>query len=156
MSSKERDQERKDFDERQSRQKAAPTPASVDPAGATYMSINEPPGSMVGGEGGGTAPGDKAVLTDLEPDTAEIGDEDLTMTVTGTGFTADCKILFNGGEEPTTFVSDTEVSTIVRPTSASVAGEYPVQVRNAAGDSDALTFEFTEPEASGTRKKGRR
>jgi IPT/TIG domain len=88
-------------------------------------------------------PGEPATLTALSPQTAVVGDADLTMTATGTGFTADSVIVFNGGEEQTTFVSETELTTGVKPSLASGAGDVPVLVRTAAGDTAPLNFTFT-------------
>jgi hypothetical protein len=93
-------------------------------------------------------------VTSIEPDSAEMGSEDLEMVVTGTGFTENSVIVFNGGDEPTTFVSETEVSTGVKPSTAGVAGSYPVLVRNGQIQSNSATFSFTEPANGGsTRKK---
>src|SRR4029450_3389202 len=66
-------------------------------------------------------------LTSISPATAVIGGADLTMHCYGTNFTTDCKILFNHGVETTTFGSATELTTIVKPSLATVAGSYPVQ-----------------------------
>ena len=84
------------------------------------------------------------VISALNPSTAEIGSADLVMTVTGTGFINSSVIVFNGGDEATDYVSDTEVSTGVRPSTATVAGAFPVLVRNGTAESNALDFTFTE------------
>jgi len=121
----------------------------------TVASINEPPGSTIGslnpgGPGGPPVdPGQPEVtdppdLLEIDPDVAQIGDEDLTLTCTGENFTADSVITFNGGDEPTTFVDANTVTTIVKPSTATTAGSYPVTVRSAHGESDPLEFEFTE------------
>jgi hypothetical protein len=82
------------------------------------------------------------VVSSLNPAEATIGDPDLVMQVVGEGFTADCVITFNGGDEPTNFVSDTVLSTIVRPSTADVAGEYPVTIKRGAEESPPLSFTF--------------
>jgi hypothetical protein len=119
----------------------------------TAASINEPPGSTIGsanpgGPGGppveGGAESEPPDLLDIDPDVAQIGDADLTLTCTGENFTADSVITFNGGDEPTTFVDANTVTTIVKPSTAGTPGQYPVTVRNANGESDPLEFEFTE------------
>jgi len=128
---------------------AAPTPQEV-PEGGSLASLNEPPGSSIGGN---TEPAaEPPELLDLEPEVAVIGEPDLTLTCTGEGFTADTKIWFNGGEEATVYVSDTVVTTMVRPSTATTAGEYEVTVKNAAGESEPLTFEFVEPTRAATAK----
>ena len=72
------------------------------------------------------------------------------MHVIGTAFTADTQIIFNGGEEATTMLSDTELTTIVRPSTASGPAVVPVFVRNFSGESNPLDFEFTEAPVSDT------
>lgn len=89
-------------------------------------------------------PGLEPTVSNLSPSTAAIGDPDLTLTVTGTNFTSSSIIVFNGGEEPTEFISDTELTTIVKPSTASVAGSYPVLVRQGSVDSSPRPFMFTE------------
>ena len=81
----------------------------------------------------------------LEPSSAEIGGVDVGMTVTGTGFAPTSKIVFNGGEEVTNVISDTECSTTVKPSLAQAAVDVPVLVRTDMGTSNTLTFSFTEP-----------
>ena len=96
----------------------------------SVASVNEPLGSTIGSEieggGGGTdpTPTDPPDLLDIDPDVAIIGDADLTLTCTGEDFTADSVITFNGGDEPTTFVDDNTLTTIVKPSTASVAGVF--------------------------------
>lgn len=80
----------------------------------------------------------------LEPTEAVCGDaDDVELHVHGSGFTAESVITFNGGDEPTTYVSETELTTIVKPSTATTPGAYPVTVRNGTGpESEALNFEF--------------
>ena len=98
------------------------------------------------GNGGGATPEPPATpkVTGCTPSTAEIGAADLTLQVTGTGFTQASTILFNGGEEPTTFVSATRLTTIVKPSTATTPGTYPVGVVGADGEA---SFTFTEADA---------
>lgn len=86
-------------------------------------------------------------VTALEPNTADVGGPDLTLHVRGTGFTAATVILFNGGEEPTEYVSVTEVTTVVRPSTASGPWSVPVTVVGA-DPATAPHFQFTEPEGN--------
>ena len=93
----------------------------------------------------------------LDPNEAEIGGPDVTMTVTGIGFEDGAVIVFNGGDEPTEFVSETEVTTGVKPSTAGTPGTYPVAVRNPDGQvSNELGFTFTEPVARKTKAKAKR
>jgi hypothetical protein len=92
------------------------------------------------------------VLSSLNPSTADVGSPDLTMVVNGTGFTSSSVIVWNGGDEPTTFGSASQVSTIVKPSTASGPYTVPIAVRNGDKVSNELQFQFTETIA-GTRKK---
>lgn len=67
-------------------------------------------------------PSDVPVLTALVPDKAFVGGPDFDIQVVGENFTADSKIIWNGGEEPTTFVSPTLLTTGVQPGTATVGG----------------------------------
>jgi len=87
------------------------------------------------------------VLTSLNPATAEVGGADVTLHCIGTGFSEFSVIIFNGGPETTTFVSATEVTTTVEPSTASGAVTVPVAVRNGYSVSNSLDFTFTEPAA---------
>lgn len=88
-------------------------------------------------------------ITSLSPNTAVVGGPDLTMTVVGSGFTSGSVIVWNGSDEPTTVVSATQVSTGVKPSTASGPWAIPVAVRNGDKMSNSLSFQFTE--AAGTR-----
>jgi hypothetical protein len=91
----------------------------------------------------------------LAPDTAVAGDPtDIEMVVTGTGFNELSKIVFNGNDEPTTLLSDTQVRTIVKPSMFAVAADVPVSVRTGALRSSDLTFSFTEAAAQTARREG--
>jgi hypothetical protein len=79
----------------------------------------------------------------LAPDTAAIGAPDFTVHVTGTGFTPDAVIVFNGFDEPTTVVSDTEVTTGVNMAVWQAPVSVPVQVRAGGNLSNSKIFTFT-------------
>lgn len=101
------------------------------PPGSSFEIEHEPP----------PAP---PTLTALSPDTAVSGDPDFTLSCTGTGFDADTVIRFGDFDEPTTFVSDTEVTTIVKPSLFS-PGTVPVQTHEGTIYSDPIDFTFTGP-----------
>ena len=84
------------------------------------------------------------VLSAISPNTAELNAPDVTMTCTGTGFTEDSVIVFAGNDEPIVFVSDTEISTVVKPSLGWGAVAVPVLVRNGTAESASLDFTFTE------------
>jgi hypothetical protein len=91
--------------------------------------------------GGGTAP----VLTSLTPASVALGAPSFTLHVHGTGFAPGAVIVFAGKDEPTTVVSDTEVTTGV-DMSVWVGPDpaVPVVVRGADGAvSNGLAFAFT-------------
>jgi len=83
-------------------------------------------------------------ITELEPNSAEIGEESFTLHVRGTGFGPDAKIVFNGHEEPTTFVSPTELTTGVNMDVWKGPSEpLPVKVVTKVGDaSNEEMFQF--------------
>jgi hypothetical protein len=83
-------------------------------------------------------------VTTLAPATAvsETG-PDLTMTVNGSGFNQFSIIVFNGHDEPTNYISDTQLSTIVKPSIFIVPAVVPVCVRNGNLRSDEVDFTFT-------------
>lgn len=87
---------------------------------------------------------DPPTLTSLSPDTAASGDPDFTLSCIGTGFTSSTVIKFGGHDEPTTLVSDTEVTTGVKP-SLFVPAVVPVLVHVGELESDPVNFTFTEP-----------
>lgn len=85
------------------------------------------------------------VIISLTPNTAECGSADLEMKVTGTGFTPDSVIVFNGHDEPTDFFSETEIGTGVKPSLFTVAATCPIFIRNLGGSSNVAEFTFTAP-----------
>jgi hypothetical protein len=109
-------------------------PGPVTPGWSNVVAVREE-----GAEGGGTAP----VLSALNPATAVLGSANFTLSCIGEGFTPDAVIAFNGLDEPTTVVSETEVTTGVDMSVWAAPATVPVTVRTAAGESAPLTFEFT-------------
>jgi hypothetical protein len=79
-------------------------PNFIDP----YLAVAKPP--------------DVPVLAQLVPDKAFVGGPDFDIQVVGENFTADSKIMWNGGEEPTVFVSPELLTTGVQPSTATVGG----------------------------------
>lgn len=85
-----------------------------------------------------------AVIEGLDPEWADLGDPDFDLHVFGQNFEELSVIVLDGNEERTTFVSATELTTKVRPSTVSAAATVPVAVRQPSGDSDELPFEFRE------------
>lgn len=98
-----------------------------------------------GSDEGGTEPGSPRV-TGITPNTAEVGGPDFTVTVNGGGFTEESVIVWNGGDEPTTYVSKSAVTTDVKPSTASGPVTIPVTVRNGELTAEeTVDFTFIDP-----------
>jgi len=89
----------------------------------------------------------------LNPDTAACGDADLQLIVDGTGFNNATIITFNGNDEPTALLSDTQVRTNVKPSLFAVPAACPVGVRTGGLRSNTIDFTFTDPAASRGRRR---
>ena len=95
----------------------------------------------------------KPVIESLSPENTTIGSESFDIHVVGTGFDETSTILFNGYEEPTTFNSETDVSTGVNMPLWAAPVVVPVMVRNSTGAlSNTVPFEFLDTPAR-TREK---
>jgi hypothetical protein len=87
-------------------------------------------------------------LTSIDPDTAAVGDPDVTLHCYGTSFAEGAVVVFDGGDQPTTFVSEGEVTTIVDP-AAATEGSVLVCVRNLDDrETEDLSFTFTAAAAA--------
>ncbi len=86
------------------------------------------------------------ILSSLSPDTVDSGAPDFTLSCVGSGFTSSSVIVFGTEDEPTTLVSEIEVTTIVKP-SLFAPAVVPVTVRNEFLSSDPVNFTFTDPDA---------
>lgn len=91
-----------------------------------------------------TTDGAAPTIGSLTPSTYKIGDPNFTLHVLGTGFAPGAVIVFAGIEEPTTYVSPTEVTTLVDMAFWHGPDALPVYVRSIAGvPSNTATFTFT-------------
>lgn len=84
----------------------------------------------------------------LEPSTVGAGGDGLLLVVLGAGFVADTRVLWNGGERPTTYVGVTELRASILAADVMWAGTAEVRVASPSpggGTSEALTFTITEP-----------
>jgi hypothetical protein len=93
------------------------------------------------------------VLTALDPGTAEMQSGDITVTITGTGFTETSVLVWNDADDVADYVSPTELTTTVKTDLSTVAVDCKVEVRNGDQLSNSLTFSITEPEVKSSRKK---
>jgi len=124
-----------------------------------HASLNEPPGSDVGGDGQGTCEGREnqtPTIETLDPDEIEIGAADTVLHVHGTGFTPESVIHFAGHDEPTSFVNDTEITTGLKPSLWQEAVVVQCSVKNGELVSEEEEFEFLEPEAPAASRQSKR
>lgn len=75
------------------------------------------------------------VLHSLSPNIASMSDPDFTLEVRGEGFTTDSVIVWNNADETTTFVSDTLITTGVKP--STVWEPISIEVYVRTGDPKA-------------------
>jgi hypothetical protein len=80
------------------------------------------------------------LLTKVEPATAMVGQNPIRIHFLGLGFTPATEINWNGGLEPTTFHSDTDISTGLDPSSASGTYTIDVWVEENGIESQKLKF----------------
>jgi hypothetical protein len=107
------------------------------------------------GEDWAWVPPPPPVLTALAPATVALGAPSFTLHVHGTGFLEGAVIVFAGHDEPTTWVSSTEVTTGVDMAVWVGPDTVPVLVRQPDGAaSAALPFTFT-PAAKATTSSRR-
>jgi len=93
------------------------------------------------------------LVSALTPGSATIGDPSFDIHVHGSNFTPESKIIFNGFEEPTTFVSAGELTTGVDMSVWLAAATVPVAVQNGDGViSNAQSFVFQDVAAMSTQK----
>jgi hypothetical protein len=94
------------------------------------------------------------VVSSLTPGSATVGDPDFTLHVHGTGFTSLSSIVFNGGVEPTVYVSATELTTGVSMATVTGASTIPVGVVSAEGVlSNVMSFVFQDVPIALSAKK---
>jgi hypothetical protein len=129
---------------------------SADVTGPAIMTVrSDVPGSvLIDGEPvdpGAPVPDVAPVISSLSPSTAVAGDaSDVTLVVTGDGYMPNAVLMFGGLDEPTTFVSPTEVSTIVKCSLFVNPDDVAVNVRNGSAISNELAFTFTAATRSKT------
>ena len=87
--------------------------------------------------------GPPPIVTSLIPATVPLGAPNFTVHVRGENFTPDSVIVWNGYDEPTTVVSDTEVTTGVNMAVWLAPATVPVAVRAGGVVSAPVSFTFT-------------
>jgi len=92
-------------------------------------------------------------VTSLSPNTAALGSESFTLSVTGKNFGEGSQIIWNGSAETTTRVNDTNLTTGVDMSTAETAMEVPVMVQSRDGVlSNTQMFSLTPAARSGDQK----
>ena len=86
-----------------------------------------------------------ASLTTLSPNWAAPGGAAFTLTVAGTGFTANSTVQWNGAPLVTTFVSTTQLTATVTAALIATKGAASVIVTGDGGPSNALPFAIALP-----------
>jgi hypothetical protein len=80
-------------------------------------------------------------LTELSPTAATAGSGSIQLAATGSGFTVQSVIDFNGSALPTTFVNSTSLAATAPATALNCGGGLPVTVSDPAfGSTNTLTF----------------
>ena len=82
-------------------------------------------------------------LASLNPPSLAAVHPDTSVALIGTNFMASSQIIMNGNPERTTFISPTELRTIVKATSFTAPGNVPVQVNNAGKLSAVVNLVIT-------------
>lgn len=95
------------------------------------------------------------VIAELTPDSASVPGPDFDLVVRGENFSEESVINWNGGDEPTEFVSAEELRTLVKPSTVQTPLPFtlPVCVKTGQLSSGILSFTFAEaePEAAKSR-----
>jgi hypothetical protein len=98
-------------------------------------------------------------LTSLHPASAPIQTGDMNVRILGTGFTEETVMVWNGADDVAAYISDTEMTTVVKTDMATVPSTCTVMMRNGASNiSNVLNFELVDgtPEGRrGARQDGR-
>lgn len=90
------------------------------------------------------APPPTPTLTSLDPASIALPQtNDVLLHIHGTNFMPSSQLLWNGGPDRATFISPTELTTIIRGGPATTPYSAEVKVLNAGVASNALTLEFT-------------
>jgi hypothetical protein len=84
-----------------------------------------------------------AKLVSMSPATVAVGHASFSLTVSGTNFSSQSVIVWNGAAVPTTFVSSEELTAQISATSVAKASGIPVTVKNSQSGESANVLSFT-------------
>lgn len=89
-------------------------------------------GSSSTGGGGGTSTPATLSISGVSPTDVPVGSSDITLVVTGTGFTSSSVVSLAGTAEPTTYVSDTQLKAAVAAAQLKLGTVLSVAVSNGS------------------------
>jgi hypothetical protein len=92
----------------------------------------------------GSVVGPTCTLDSIDPTSVDVGAPTFTLTLTGTGFTEDAALVWNGVQDTLTFVSDTELTTEINMDLVTVPSTATVAVYQGGYTTPSLPFEFKE------------
>jgi hypothetical protein len=84
-------------------------------------------------------------VSSLSPNTAPAGSSALTITVNGSGFTANSIVLWNGAARTTTFVSATQITAAITAADLAAPGTVSVAVSTNGNVTSSLPITITGP-----------
>lgn len=79
-------------------------------------------------------------LTNVTPNHATVGDSDLTITLSGNGFTTAAVARFDATPLATSYISSTALTAVIPASMLTVAGAHAIDVSDETGISNALPF----------------
>jgi 6-phosphogluconolactonase (cycloisomerase 2 family) len=125
------------------------------PGTGTITVTNPPNGSFPGGSSNAltlsvVAQAPKFAVTGISPSSGLAGGPAFTLTASGTGFVSGAQVSFGLANEPTTFVSSTQLTAAIPASAIAAAGNPYVIVTNPDGtQSTLLTFPVNNPAPGG-------
>jgi hypothetical protein len=87
---------------------------------------------------------DTPSLTSLSPASAPIQTGDMTVRILGANFTEETVMVWNGADDVAAYVSDTEMTTVVKTDMAGAPSTCTVAMRNGNNVSNVLNFELVD------------
>jgi len=95
------------------------------------------------------------VFDSITPNGSDVPGPDVEVVLAGSNFNAQSIIVWNNGDETTEFVNDTELRTIVKPSTvqAPLPFTLPVYIRNGSLRSEVVEFTFKEAEIEEDRAR---
>lgn len=124
-----------------SSQLTAQVPATdIATAGNIMVSVSDPTNGTTNTQTF-TIKGSSLTLKSLSPASVTVGSSGFSLTVTGTGFTPQSAVFWNGNPQPTTFVSATQITTTIPASDIAVTGSDSISVNDPTyGTSSSQTF----------------